>query len=273
MNLALGIGLVSYEKVTVELDVPGIGGAESNVETVGIGTLASSTVSIGYGVSNEVVVGGSVRASRVATNPDGGTETSESVFALGPFLQYVFPGSIARPYMGLGVGLGIASTDDGVNTIDETDIVFGVGAGVSFFLTDSVSLDPNIGFSYFTGSLTIDDGFSSADVSARGISVGAGIGLSAWIGAGSRNEPSQQEYEPAPQFAPQPQYQPAPQPQYQPAPPQFAPQPQYQPAPQPQYQPAPQQPAPQPQYQPAPQQPVPQPQYQPVPQQAPPATQ
>jgi hypothetical protein len=159
---------------------PGNSLSSRTVSTVSVGTLESASVTIGYGVTDAVIVAADVQgAYRHQSVSDGGSSTSESQFAINPRLEYMFPGS--PMFIGAQVGFDIVSTSSG--STHETDTLFAAGGalGAHVFLSDGLSLDPVFTGAYVGGSGTLKDDSGSLDIDLSGFVFELSLGLSGWL--------------------------------------------------------------------------------------------
>lgn len=178
-QFALGIGILSFTTTTVDFDVPGV--SDQDITDTSFGTLDSSSVGLGFALSNSVVIGADISASYEKQSAEDIDDTSESAVVLAPTIQYYFPGESARVFLGGSVGLVLGSSDDGDVKMTSTAVGLVGAVGVAWFATESVSIAPNLSFGYVLGSSELEgDGFDEEfDMNAFGVNLG--LTLSAWL--------------------------------------------------------------------------------------------
>ena len=124
--------------------------------------------------------------------PAMGVDVSRSGFELGllPFFEYMFdvPGEGMRLFA-LGT-LGIRSVSSssevdgapGETSVSGTVFIGGAGGGVHYFLTDDISLDPTLEFTFGTGSQTEEvAGGMPLDSDITGFAIALRVGMSGWM--------------------------------------------------------------------------------------------
>jgi hypothetical protein len=178
-QFALGVGVLSFTTTTIDLDVPGV--ADRDITDTSFGTLDSSSVGIGYAVSDGVVLGAEISASYEKQSAEDVDDTTASSVVLAPTVQYYFPGETARVFLGGSVGLVLGGSDDGDVETSSTAVGLVGAVGVAWFATESVSIAPNLSLGYAFGSSELEgDGFD-AEADLKAFSVNLGLTLSAWL--------------------------------------------------------------------------------------------
>lgn len=178
-QIGLGLGLASYIKTTSSADLPGVDDVE--VTTTGFGTLESSTIRLGYGVRDDVVLSIDVSASLQTQSQDDTDQITATTISLAPTASYVFSGATVRPFLLGSVGIIAASTESG--DVESSTTVFGFsgGIGLHWFATESVSLSPTLTAGYFFGSTEVEAGGPAVEGDANVLIVGLGVMLAAWL--------------------------------------------------------------------------------------------
>jgi hypothetical protein len=121
-QLGLGLGLLSFTKTTTDPDSDAVDEIETT--STSFGTLESSTVTLGYGVSNHFVIGVDVAATFETRSQDNTDDVTTTGFSVAPVASYVFSGSTLRPFLSASVGVATASSDLG--DVETTTTVFGL---------------------------------------------------------------------------------------------------------------------------------------------------
>jgi hypothetical protein len=138
IQLGLGLGLISYVNTSQSLELDGVD--EVELSTTSFGTLESSTIRLGYGVSDEIVLSLDLSASLQTQSQDDTEDATVTALSLAPVASYVFPGSSVRPFLLGSVGVITASTESG--DIESSTTVFGLtgGVGIHWFATEIPAL-------------------------------------------------------------------------------------------------------------------------------------
>jgi hypothetical protein len=262
-------GLVEHQSETASVELPNSFGSPTTFEltekttSIGPSSLPFGVIA-GYGLSEQLVLGGRLDLSHRNITREGQGQGSASLDLLGfgftTMLDFVPGEGALRPFVGPSVGYAL-ETQNG-SDVSHHVFKFGAQAGLHAFVTPGFSVDPSVFFVYHIGG----ESSQTLEADVNGFSIGLRLALSGWIGGGSEANreppPEPMPYAPPPYSPPpEPQYQPGypppnpsyPNPSYPPPQPAYPPQgPAYQAPPQ---APAPQAPAPQ---APAPQAPAPQ---------------
>ncbi len=178
-QLGLGLGLLSFAKGTAKLDVAGADDVETT--STSFGTLESSTVTLGYGVTNHFVIGVDLTASFETQSQDDSDDISGTELSIAPVASYVFAGATLRPFLSASIGVATGSTDSGDVETSTTAFGFSGAVGVHCFATESVSLSPSLGLGYAIGSTTAESGGFEVDGDIGVFAVNLGVTLSAWL--------------------------------------------------------------------------------------------
>jgi len=210
LQLSLQGSLLNYQRVTTKVDtqVNGEDAPEQKQSTTSYGFLGSGFgAGIGYawdkvllGVRSEITTSTTTRPG-VEDAPEA--ETSSTTVRLLPRLEVMFDRGTTRPYLAGTLGIlhsaGSSSTpiprsstsfDTATSESSLTDFVLGAAFGLHHFLTRSVSLDPELGVYYASGSGTsktsnsgssLPTSTSQLDFSDSRVQVVLSLGLSAWI--------------------------------------------------------------------------------------------
>ncbi len=182
-QLGLSVGLLSYASRSVKEAAPGA--TKSTESTTDVGTFDSSSITVGYGVTDSVIVSGELGVSYQTQSAAASSGTShQSDFTLAPAVDYLFPRTPL--FVGASFSFEALSTDDRISS--QMDLLYGISAriGAHAFITDSVSLDPQLRVGYLAGHGT-DTGkdtslfLGTTDLSLSGFVVRAQLGLSAWL--------------------------------------------------------------------------------------------
>lgn len=124
------------------------------------------TPNLGYYILNDLAVG--VRLNFQSYSFDG---ASESQFGIGPWARYYFVNSL---YAQAGIDFGSTGMDFFSLLADEGSTTLNFGIGYSWFLNNSVAIEPSIQYSIYSGDA---DSFLS-DYTRFGFN----IGIQAFIG-------------------------------------------------------------------------------------------
>ena len=121
---------------------------------------------VGYYIINDLAIG--ARLSLVSYSYDG---SSNSQFGFGPWARYYFVNSL---YAQAGIDFGSTGMDFFSLLADEGSTTLNFGIGYSWFLNNSVAIEPSLLYSIYSG---VDDG-----VFADYTRFGFNIGVQAFIG-------------------------------------------------------------------------------------------
>ena len=106
--------------------------------------------SIGIFIIDNMVVGLDLLYTHAKEDPKDGVEMKETSFAIMPMVRYYIPmENDFRPFIHAGIGWikWKADVDEGVE-VDADGMVFGGGAGISYFVKDNISLDLGVNYIY-----------------------------------------------------------------------------------------------------------------------------
>lgn len=184
-QLGLHTALVSYTKSTLEVDDTGEEADESDVHW---GVRRQVRLEIGYGVGPMVVLGGLVvlGGDSQTIKPKGGEEREADDFSaiIAPKLDVLFvPGARVRPLLTLGLGLNVASTDNGTTETSWLGVAALGRIGLRCFASESFSIDPALALFWTTGSGEgkVDGQLSDVNLSNSGYSISLELGFSGWL--------------------------------------------------------------------------------------------
>ena len=177
VELSLDGSVINYTSVKGEVTTTDRFGdsttTSATTSTTTFGVLGAGTgFGVGYMATPNVLIGARVQIT--STSIDGGG-TARAVqgtdVGLLPRFEYLFDGTVARPFLAGMAGVS-SSSGDGIATL--TAFQFGASFGVHAFATDSVSFDPMVTALRFSGS--------ASDLDVSGYRVLVTFGLSAWLG-------------------------------------------------------------------------------------------
>jgi hypothetical protein len=189
-QLGLGTPVFTYSSIGTEVgDDPSV---EVDVATTNWGVHDAAVLELGYGLSNALVLGGVLQLGGTSTTSEldapGSEESTQSSFEVmvGPKIDYMFSeGSRVRPFVSGVIALLHSSTsnddDDDDDGLSMTGVMLQGGVGLRWFATPGFSLDPSLRLGWSTISGDNEQGNTSTDVSASGVSVSLNVGFSGWI--------------------------------------------------------------------------------------------
>lgn len=131
---------------------------------------------LGFGVSDNLVIGGNVTLQFRSENPDNGRTRSGQTLTLMPYIEALFGDGSTRPFLGGALLLSFDNFDDVSTTM------FGLAGlgGVHIFMTDSYSLDISGRLYVATGSASDDRDRMTVDTSLTQFGLIALLGVSGW---------------------------------------------------------------------------------------------
>lgn len=178
-RLGAGVPIITYTSVTVE---PEGSATETEQTTTRFGLLDSAGLGVGYGVSENFVIGCWLAISHTSESQEGQDDVTEFKLAFTPAVEYLFSTrGMVKPYIQLGLGVGTASESIGPLDMNETDFIPTIAVGARAFTSDNFSIDPSFGFGYVLGSGSMDVAGGSIDFDGQGFALALGIEVSGWM--------------------------------------------------------------------------------------------
>ncbi|HKU37102.1 MAG TPA: outer membrane beta-barrel protein [Polyangiales bacterium] len=185
IQLSLGTPIVRYTSSSLDPDA----GAKLSGTALkwGFSDEASVSVEVGYGLLDQLVIGGVVQLGGTSTSQkqEGATTESESSsfdLLIGPKAEYHFtPTSKINPFVGAMLGLYNTSSDDNGLEISQLLFVMQARAGLRCFLAEGFSLDPTFHVGFGLGGGSAEQGGSETDFGSSAFQVGLSIALSGWL--------------------------------------------------------------------------------------------
>lgn len=138
-------------------------------------------VALGYGASNNVLLGARLMASSVNSKV-GDLSADTTGFALFPQLEYLFPGAVVRPFVSANLGYRATGSSGGADA-STSSFLIGPGAGLHAFPSSSFSLDAGVMALLQKGTSKAND----VELDTSGYSVLLTVALSGWLGGGSNS--------------------------------------------------------------------------------------
>jgi hypothetical protein len=179
-QLGLYTTFVRYSPTHFETDA---GGERDDAELVW--GLADNPVvlELGYGLSEQLVFGGTLGLGGTSLNrEEGGQEVLDASafkFELGPKLDFMFsPGAKVNPFIGAQVLLHLESSDPDLSALA---FLFLARIGLRAFVTDTFSIDPALVAGGGIGSGSSGEGAAEFDFDITGFRVGLNVGFSGWM--------------------------------------------------------------------------------------------
>ncbi len=188
LHLALSTPLIGYTKNNVEIELDGGGEAEEESSSTAWGFSDENgvTAHVGYGINDDLVLGGFLQlgSRSTATESEGEDEEDRDSFELtiGPEIDYMFGGTTVRPFVGGGLGLLHTSVDDeGEGTeLSATGVGVRAGVGLRWFAARGLSIDPMFQMGYISASGELEEP-GEADLSISGWQIGISVAVSGWV--------------------------------------------------------------------------------------------
>jgi len=187
LHLALSTPLIGYSKSDTEIEGDGGGEAEltSSSTAWGLSDENGVTAHVGYGINNDLVLGGFLQlGSRSTTSEyEDEDEVDGDVFqlTLGPEIDYMFGGTTVRPFVGGGLGLLHLSSDgDAEGELSATGIGLKAGVGLRWFAARELSIDPMFQMGYVSASGEMEEPIE-ADLDISGWNIGITVAISGWV--------------------------------------------------------------------------------------------
>lgn len=142
---------------------------------------------LGYGVSNNIVIGAMVQfASASETVNNGAIPAKDLMLSFAPKFDYQFsPASRLNPF--LGGALNITHENKTYYGYKDSRMAFGLAlrGGVRYFVLDGLSFDPMLSLGYAVGSGTqtnlTKQPNSNSDYSLSNLQFAVSLGLSVWL--------------------------------------------------------------------------------------------
>lgn len=174
LRLHLETGFLGFQSETTNEDGPPPSETTKTV-TFGPGTTGLG-FGLGYGISDNLVIGGNVTLQYISIDPEGPGSGTGSNITLIPYIEVLFGSGSVRPFVG---GALLLSSD---SFEDRSTALFGLAGigGAHIFITDSYSLDLGGRLFFVAGSSSHDTGGGSVDTSISRVGLIALIGVSGW---------------------------------------------------------------------------------------------
>jgi hypothetical protein len=144
-------------------------------------------VELGYGVSNNIVIGGLFQfASASESVNNGAIPAKDLIFSFAPKFDYQFsPTSRFNPF--LGGALNVTYENKTYFGLKDSRMLFGLAlrGGLRYFVLDGLSLDPVVSLGYGVGSGTQQNMAkqpnSNSDYSVSNLHFAISMGMSIWL--------------------------------------------------------------------------------------------
>lgn len=195
-QLGLSTDLVSSSTLSFEAETPVVGGvtveSEGDIDNTAVGFSGDSgvTLNLGYGLSEQLVLGALLRFGTSSSETDaelGGLQANEeedtTSFSLGPKLEFAFldEGDL-RPFVLGSVAYVSVTQEQPDNTIEFSGGQLLAGVGLHWFLAPGFSFDPMLYGAYaaLSGESDPDMG-NTTELEGSLTGFGLSVGLSGWI--------------------------------------------------------------------------------------------
>lgn len=190
-QLALAVPVLGYTSTTVKTeDTSGVVSvsSERDVSNIVWGIRAAPTLELGYGISDMVVLGALLELGGESTSIDG-SDVDISTFELfvAPKVDLMFAsGSKLQPFVGAAVGVVHVATTVGDNDSSGTGVGLLARAGLRYFASKGLSIDPYLALFYSSATSAEDIGVGTinvgtVDTTATSLQIALFFAVSGWL--------------------------------------------------------------------------------------------
>jgi hypothetical protein len=186
LQLNLGTYLVRYRSSSIDVDNNGGEFSQSSLKW-GIGDEAPVTLEIGYGLTDNIVIGGLLQLGGTSDTQEAeatGAKAEASTFGitLTPKFDYNFlPTSKINPFVGAALGFALSSSDSDGTEVSTTMFVAFARAGLRCFLFEGFSVDPALVFGFGVGGGSQEAMGAKAEYGQNASQIGLALSTSGWL--------------------------------------------------------------------------------------------